>query len=232
MRERSNYPSVTHPTRRDIETLQPELPYRRGFSVYDDYESTKVVREVLQDQGLLPRRGEDSEGMLSPSAVQARISALKNGQVSPADYARWPKRDPIVATAFAAYEAVLRERNVIDYDDMLLLAVALLSKSDGVRKKYQRMWTHAHVDEFQDTNSVQYALLRLLVDVEHGNVFVVGDRDQAIYGWRGADERNQVRTSSRPGLTTRPFLHLLALPRVHPVHLHEPTRLSPGPRLD
>jgi len=91
---------------------------------------------------------------------------------------------------------------------MVLLAVALLSKSAAVRRKYQRMWTHVHVDEFQDTNIVQYGLLRLLVDPDQGNVFVVGDADQAIYGWRGADERNQHRLENdfriAPELTPPP----------------------------
>ena len=84
----------------------------------------------------------------------------------------------------------MRRENTIDYDDMLLLATRLLRGCERTRRKYAAHWQHMLVDEFQDTNGVQYQLVSLL-GKDHGNVFVVGDVDQAIYGWRGADIRNQ-----------------------------------------
>ena len=183
--------------RNDIERLGPELPYRRGFAVYDADEALKLVRQLLAAEGRAPpKKGAavptlEREGA-EASQVQSAISYAKNRMLNAASFAAQYGAGSIVARVFARYEAELRARNVVDFDDMLTLSVALLRDVPEARAKYQRMWSHMHVDEFQDTNSPQYRVLALLGG-GHSNVFAVGDADQAIYGWRGADAANQAR---------------------------------------
>ena len=183
--------------RNDIERLGPELPYRRGFAVYDADEALKLVRQLLAAEGRAPpKKGAavptlEREGA-EASQVQSAISYAKNRMLDAASFAAQYGAGSIVARVFARYEAELRARNVVDFDDMLTLSVALLRDVPEARAKYQRMWSHMHVDEFQDTNSPQYRVLALLGG-GHSNVFAVGDADQAIYGWRGADAANQAR---------------------------------------
>ena len=105
--------------------------------------------------------------------------------------------DPAVAKVFRLYEDTLHQRNAVDFDDMLSLTAALLRASEATRAKYAARWRHVLVDEFQDTNGVQYEVLKLLAA---DSVFVVGDADQAIYGWRGADIRNQQRLDADFGI--------------------------------
>ena len=172
--------------RNDIERLGPELPYRRGFAVYDADEALKLVRQLLAAEGRAPpKKGAavptlEREGA-EASQVQSAISDAKNRMLDAASFAAQYGGGSIVARVFARYEAELRARNVVDFDDMLTLSVALLRDVPEARAKYQRMWSHMHVDEFQDTNSPQYRVLALLGG-GHSNVFAVGDADQAIYG--------------------------------------------------
>ena len=197
--------------RQDIEKLPEELPYKRGFAVYDEYASLKLIKKLKlrieggPKTGAAVQTGEQKKKEeFSAGAVQSIISAAKNDMYDAQSFrsnppvklhSLGPARLSLVASVFEAYQQALRDENVIDFDDMLLLTETLLRTNDRVRKKYASHWRHIAVDEFQDTNSVQYELLALL-GKDHKNVFVVGDADQAIYGWRGADIRNQARLDS------------------------------------
>ena len=191
----------------DVDKLPKELGYRRGFAVYDENASLKLIRK-LQDRvkgGRTPEKRTKSQKKseeMSSGRVQAIISAAKNDghdaqsfRTGAAKYSDSPAELQIVLSVFELYQQTMREENIIDYDDMLLLATCLLRTSERTRRKYAKHWQHITVDEFQDTNSVQYDLLSLL-GRDQKNVFVVGDIDQAIYGWRGADIRNQERFDS------------------------------------
>ncbi len=138
----------------------------------------------------MKRMGLDTKQM-TPRTVQGRISWAKNHMVDPQDYFLSSK-DPTserVAHIFQAYQAELRKNNAMDFDDLLLEAVRLLKASGEVRERYQRRYQYLLVDEYQDTNRPQYELMKLLAG-EHKNVCAVGDEDQSIYSWRGADIRN------------------------------------------
>jgi superfamily I DNA/RNA helicase/5-methylcytosine-specific restriction endonuclease McrA len=130
---------------------------------------------------------------IKPARVQSAISSLKNAGFDATSYADLTKEgygDRIVSRVFDLYEKTLQQRNAVDFDDMLSLTARLLEHSPETRQKYAGRWKHVLVDEFQDTNGVQYDVLKLLAS---SSVFVVGDSDQAIYGWRGADFENQQR---------------------------------------
>src|ERR1035441_2152295 len=138
----------------------------------------------------MKRMGLDTK-QLTPRNVLSRISWAKNHMVDPQDYFLGSK-DPSserVAHIFKAYQDELRKNNAMDFDDLLLEAVRLLKSSAEVRERYQRRYQYVLVDEYQDTNRPQYELMKLLAG-EHKNVCAVGDEDQSIYSWRGADIRN------------------------------------------
>jgi ATP-dependent DNA helicase UvrD/PcrA len=160
------------------------LGYPRHFLIYDEDDRLTLVRELCREQGL-------DERTWSPQAVVSRISRAKN-QLQDADAlkaaARTP-RDVEVARVFARYEARLRAAGAVDFDDLLGLPVRLWEEHPEVLTYYRNRWRYVLVDEYQDTNAAQYRLLRLLTG-GHGNLCVVGDPDQSIYRFRGADLRN------------------------------------------
>ncbi len=146
--------------------------------------SQALVKQIMKRMGLDTKQ-------LTPRTVQSRISWAKNHMVDPQDYFLGSK-DPTserVAHIFRAYQDELRKNNAVDFDDLLLEAVRLLKSSAEVRERYQRRYQYVLVDEYQDTNRPQYELMKLLAG-EHKNVCAVGDEDQSIYSWRGADIRN------------------------------------------
>jgi superfamily I DNA/RNA helicase len=171
--------------RRDIETLKVAgQGLTRAFTIFDETDQQGIVKQVMKRMGL------DTKQM-TPRSVQGRISWAKNHMVDPQDYFLSSK-DPTgerVAHIFQAYQAELRKNNALDFDDLLLEAVRLLKASGEVRERYQRRYQYLLVDEYQDTNRPQYELMKLLAG-EHKNVCAVGDEDQSIYSWRGADIRN------------------------------------------
>ena len=139
--------------RRDIAKLQPELPYRPGFAMYDADDAVKVVREVMAEMGVVPPKqaagaAKGARGW-TPWQVQSAISAAKNSNVTAASYARLRGASPLVAATFVRYEAAMRARNAVDFDDLLLLSTALLERDAAARAKYQQTWSHLLVDEFQ-----------------------------------------------------------------------------------
>src|SRR5262249_2474814 len=123
--------------------------------------------------------------------IHAQISSAKNRLVGPAEYREQVGTffDRIVADVYELYERRLHAANAMDFDDMLVRTVDLLQQFPDVRERWQRAFSHLLVDEYQDTNHAQYQIVKLLSE-QHRNVFVVGDADQSIYAWRGADIRN------------------------------------------
>src|SRR2546427_4504204 len=132
-----------------------------------------------------------SERIFSPGAIGAVISAAKNELKGPADMASVPRNqlDRIASLVWQRYDALLRENNAVDFDDLLLVICRLFETNDQALEKWQERYQHILVDEYQDTNRAQYVLLRYLAGFRQ-NLAVVGDDDQSVFSWRGADVRN------------------------------------------
>ncbi len=171
--------------RRDGAGLAALRPgFTTAFSIYDEDEQLATIKAVYRHLGL-------DEKFMQYRAALSRISHAKNHQETPEDLhraAKDPKSDRL-AVVFEQYDGRLRQANALDFDDLLLEAVRLLHHDGAVRDLYNRRFEHLMIDEYQDTNRSQYQLMRLLT-VRRQNVCVVGDEDQSIYGWRGADIRN------------------------------------------
>ena len=160
------------------------LGYPRSFVIYDEDDRMALVRECYRELGL-------DERVLAPAAAIARISRAKNQLLGPDDVraaVRGP-RDAELARLYGCYATRLRERGALDFDDLLGLTVELFARHPEVLEYYRGLWRYVLVDEYQDTNAAQYRLLRQLTAV-HRNLCVVGDPDQSIYRFRGADLRN------------------------------------------
>ena len=171
--------------RRDIEALKVNNQgLTRSFAIFDETDQQNLVKQIMRRMGLDTKQ-------LTPRTVLSRISWAKNHMVDPQDYYLGSK-DPDserVAHIYKGYKDELRKNNAMDFDDLLLEAVRLLKVSAPTREHYQRKYRYILVDEYQDTNRPQYELMKLLAS-EHKNVCAVGDEDQSIYSWRGADIRN------------------------------------------
>jgi len=155
-----------------------------AFTIYDSDDSLSVVKRLME-------RHDISTKQVSPRTIQAVISDAKNALVPPAEFERLAM-DPIAKAASQVYRSLaeaLQLANAADFDDLLVLPVRMLQQHPEKLEQYRRRFRYILVDEYQDTNRAQYELVKLLGG-EHGNVCVVGDDDQSIYGWRGADIRN------------------------------------------
>jgi DNA helicase-2/ATP-dependent DNA helicase PcrA len=155
-----------------------------GFTIYDQDDTAAVVKRVMERHSISPKQ-------VAPRLVHALISEAKNSLTGPTEYESLA-RDTASRAAAVVYrelEGALRAANAVDFDDLLVLPVQLLEQHQDVREKLSGRFRFILVDEYQDTNRAQYRLIRLL-GATHGNVCVVGDDDQSIYGWRGADIRN------------------------------------------
>ena len=158
---------------------------KRHFSIFDKDDSKKLVKEVLVSLGFDPKTHE-------PGAILSIISKLKGKGISQRE---WGSVDTggyfmdVVGQVWSLYEKALEKENALDFDDLLLKTNNLLRDDLSVRKYYQRVWKYIHIDEYQDTNRVQYEISQSLVG-ENKNICVVGDIDQNIYSWRGADIKN------------------------------------------
>ena len=162
----------------------PSLGFSRTFSIYDEDDTEALVRRLVDDLGLPPK-------LYGARGVRHEISRAKNAMLSPEAYAA-EAADPYhanVARVFAAMGTALRRANAMDFDDLLLHPLTLFAEQPGILARYRERFRFLLVDEYQDTNRAQYLLLKALAG-EGGNLFVVGDDDQSIYGWRGADLRN------------------------------------------
>ncbi|HWO82871.1 MAG TPA: UvrD-helicase domain-containing protein [Solirubrobacterales bacterium] len=160
------------------------LGYSKGFTIYDQADSLRMLKRCLGELGVDPKR-------FPPRAVQAKISGAKNQLIDSDSYndAAFGEFEEIVAEAFPLYEKRMREANAMDFDDLLVRTVNVIELFEDVRERWRRTFRHVLVDEYQDTNHAQYRLLQLLAS-EHGNLMVVGDEDQSIYGFRHADVSN------------------------------------------
>jgi DNA helicase II / ATP-dependent DNA helicase PcrA len=161
------------------------LPVQSNFVILDSDDQEGIVKQAVRDLKL-------DEKLYRPNSIHAAISRAKNELIVAKDYPRTNYRDEVVARVYERYQAKLVENNSVDFDDLLFYAVQLLEDHPMIREKYGFRFHHILVDEFQDTNGAQYRLLQLLAETR-GNIFVVGDEDQSIYRWRGADYRNVLR---------------------------------------
>lgn len=167
--------------RREIDVIPP---YTRQFTIYDAQDSQQVVKGILKEMNL-------DDKQFAPNALQARISNAKNN-LQNARAAQEAADDFFAekaAEVYARYEAILQANNALDFDDLLLLPAVILQGHADVRKAYQDRFRYILIDEYQDTNHAQYVLTQMLVGPEQ-NLCVVGDVDQSIYSWRGADVQN------------------------------------------
>jgi DNA helicase-2/ATP-dependent DNA helicase PcrA len=160
------------------------LGYRSSFTIYDQADQVRLVKACLEELGKDPKR-------FTPRGIHAQISNAKNQLVGPEEYTArvasfW---DQTVAEVYELYQRRLFGSNAVDFDDMLMLTVDVLERFPEALERWQSAFHHVLVDEYQDTNKAQYRLLQLLA-AKHRNVFAVGDPDQSIYAFRGADIRN------------------------------------------
>ncbi len=171
--------------RRDIEALRVNgQGLTKSFAIYDESDQQAIVKQALKRLGV-------DDKQLKPRVALGRISWAKNHMIDPQEYflASTNPLEERIAHIFKIYKDELAKNNALDFDDLLLETVRLLKSSGETREKYQRRYKYLLIDEYQDTNRPQYELMRLLSGA-HGNVCVVGDEDQSIYSWRGADIKN------------------------------------------
>jgi DNA helicase-2/ATP-dependent DNA helicase PcrA len=170
--------------RQDIEKLNDK--YTRRFTIYDQDDSIRLIKQAIRDLGY-------DEKYVAPRATQSAISSAKNRSEDPTAFAAraeyMDERRAVMAKVYEMYEARLHGNNALDFDDLLIKTVRLLRDVDEVREKYNNKFRYILVDEYQDTNSLQFALISLTTQKTQ-NIAVVGDEDQSIYKWRGADISN------------------------------------------
>ena len=168
--------------RREIENLNGK--YNQHFVIYDSGETLALIRQCLKELNL-------DDKMFSPYGVQSQISTAKNQSMGPAQFAKTAGNfyEDKMASLYGLYQKRLEANNALDFDDLLRFTVELLEKNEEARTRWQKQFQYVLVDEYQDTNHVQYRMTRILA-ANHTNLFVVGDIDQSIYGWRGADIKN------------------------------------------
>ncbi len=156
-----------------------------NFVIFDSDDQEALVKRAIRELNI-------DEKMHRPAGVHASISNAKNELYAPADMPVTSYRDEVVKRVYIRYQELLLANNAVDFDDLLFYATQLLRDNPSIRESYARRFRYVLVDEFQDTNLAQYELLKQLSSV-HKNIFVVGDEDQSIYRWRGADYRNVLR---------------------------------------
>ena len=160
------------------------LGYSRGFTIYDESDSLRMLKRCMEELHVDPKR-------YPPRAIRSQISGAKNKLIDAAAYAEAQGSvfEETAAEVYPLYEKRMLAANAMDFDDLLVRTVNVLELFEEVRERWRRTFRHVLVDEYQDTNHAQYRLLQLLAS-EHGNLMVVGDEDQSIYGFRHADIRN------------------------------------------
>jgi len=160
------------------------LGYRSNFTIYDSADQLRLTKQCLEDLERDPKR-------FTPRGIHSQISNAKNQLIGPDEYASRVASfyDQTVADVYKLYQTKMHNSNAVDFDDMLYLTVEVLERFPEAREKWQKAFRYVLVDEYQDTNHAQYRFLQLLAE-KHSNVFAVGDPDQSIYAFRGADIRN------------------------------------------
>nr|WP_249306300.1 DNA helicase PcrA [Lederbergia citrea] len=166
--------------RRDID----RLGYNRNFTILDSTDQLSVIKNILKDQNIDPKKFE-------PRAILGSISSAKNELVTPDEYEKQAAGyyAKVISDAYKEYQRRLRRNNALDFDDLIMITIQLFDRVPEVLEFYQRKFQYIHVDEYQDTNRAQYMLVKLL-SARLKNLCVVGDSDQSIYRWRGADIAN------------------------------------------
>lgn len=167
--------------RREIEAVEG---YKKNFTIYDAGDANTLVKNCLRELNL-------DEKQYAPGAVLAAISNAKNALLGVREFERTADHFFMqkVAEVYRLYQKKLRGNNALDFDDLLMVTVTLLQENEEILRKYQARFKYILIDEYQDTNQAQYQLAKMLAD-KYRNLCVVGDADQSIYGWRGADIRN------------------------------------------
>src|SRR5438874_2850534 len=162
----------------------PRLGYRTNFTIYDSADQVRLVKQCLEELDRDPKR-------FTPRGIHSQISNAKNQLIGPEEYKSRVASfyDQTVADAYELYQRRMFGSNAVDFDDMLYLTVDVLERFPEALEKWQKSFRYVLVDEYQDTNHAQYRFLQLLAG-EHKNIFAVGDPDQSIYAFRGADIRN------------------------------------------
>ncbi len=161
------------------------LGLQRHPTILDSSDSLSIIKSAVEQLGIDPKIND-------PSKIRSIISREKGDFVSAKDYKTKvaTAQMDIVASVWRIYEEELRKQKAVDFDDLIVCTVRMLEDHADIRDHYQKRFKYVHVDEYQDTNAAQYAFVRLLVNSEHNNICVVGDADQNIYSWRGANVRN------------------------------------------
>ena len=158
------------------------LGYERTFAIYDDADQQTLLRRIIKELNL-------SDKVYTPRMLSSAISDAKNHSLHPERFLRESRAAQPVIDVFQRYQKALRQNNALDFDDLLLKVLELFERFPEALEKYQCRFRYILVDEYQDTNMAQYHIVRQLAAI-HNNLCVVGDDDQSIYGWRGADIRN------------------------------------------
>jgi DNA helicase-2/ATP-dependent DNA helicase PcrA len=162
-----------------------KLGLLKNFSILDKADCKKIVRDILKEEGYDPKQHD-------PGKILGIISKQKGDMVTVEEYAsadHYNYMSDVVTVVWRKYEKVLADQSALDFDDLLIKSTELLRKDPELRKYYQNRWKYVHVDEYQDTNAVQYQMTKFMAE-EHNNICVVGDIDQNIYSWRGATIKN------------------------------------------
>lgn len=160
------------------------LGYDRNFVIMDSDDSLTVVKKILKDMGKDPK-------VYNPKAIRNKISSCKNELMTPDDYEKFIVSDyeKVIYEVYKKYEKKLKTNNSVDFDDLLILPIKLFKDNPSVLQRYQERFKYILIDEYQDTNEAQYILTKM-ISAKYRNICVVGDIDQAIYGWRGANYKN------------------------------------------
>lgn len=156
----------------------------KRLTIYDEGDSMSILKEIMERENVDPK-------MHEPRRIKGAISRIKSDLVDPEEYrvAAFSPFQKIVARVWPQYETELQKRKVVDFDDLIVKTLRLLQTNSQVREKYQNKWKYLHIDEYQDTNNSQYLLCTILA-TKHKNICAVGDVDQNIYSWRGANLKN------------------------------------------
>lgn len=160
------------------------LGYESNFTIIDSDDSLTVIKKTLKTIGLDPK-------IYNPKAIRNKISSCKNELITPEEYKKYAVSDyeEVVQKVFARYEKTLKENNSVDFDDLLILPIQLFKEHEQILEMYQERYKYILIDEYQDTNEAQYVLTKM-ISSKYRNICCVGDNDQAIYGFRGANYKN------------------------------------------
>ena len=164
---------------------QEALPFSANFSIYDESDQKSIYKKIYKDLNVDPKK-------FNPGKVRGIISRQKNSLIQPKDFYDFNEANffsDIVSKIYESYQNFLAKNNALDFDDLLMYTAILLHDNEEIRRKYEQKFQYVMIDEYQDTNYAQFKIINLIAQ-KHQNLCVVGDDDQAIYSWRGADIRN------------------------------------------